>query len=415
MLIEAEATETLEISSGPAIRPFRVDIAEEALDDLRRRIDATLWPERETIADDSQSLDRATIQKVIEYWAGEYDWRRCEAQLNASPNFITEIDGLDIHFIHVRSRHDNALPIILTHGWPGSVIWMLKLFGPLTDPTAHGGTAEDAFHVVIPSMAGFGFSGKPTAPGWDCPRMASAWTVLMKRLGYTQFVAQGGDWGAIVTEQMAVQAPPELLGIHTNMPAAVPIDLLQRVHAGAPPGRKLAPDENQEFDRLSAFFASGLSYAQQMANHPTSLYGIADSPVGLAGWFLDSDLWGPNFVQRVFDGQEEGLTCDDLLDNITLTWLTNTAISGARLYRENKVPFFAPLGITIPVAVSAFPGELYRCPQSWAEQAYPRLIHYNRPPKGGHFAPWEQPALFAQELRAGLRSLRQNPGTERRP
>jgi pimeloyl-ACP methyl ester carboxylesterase len=415
MLIEAEAIETLETTQGPDIRPFRVDIAEDALAELRRRIAATLWPERETIVEDSQSLDLATIRKAVEYWSSGYDWRRCEARLNASPNFVTEIDGLDIHFLHVRSRHEEALPIILTHGWPGSVIWMLKLLGPLTDPTAYGGTAEDAFHVVIPSMAGFGFSGKPAAPGWDCPRMARAWTVLMKRLGYTRFVAQGGDWGAIVTEQMAVQAPPELLGIHTNMPAAVPIELLRRVHVGAPPGRNLAPDENQEFDRLSAFFASGLSYAQQMANHPRSLYGIADSPVGLAGWFLDSDLWGPGFVKRVFDGQEEGLTRDDLLDNITLTWLTNSAISGARLYRENKVTFFAPLGITIPVAVSAFPGELYRCPQSWAEQAYPGLIHYNRPPTGGHFAPWEQPALFAQELRVGLRSLRRAPGRERRP
>jgi pimeloyl-ACP methyl ester carboxylesterase len=405
MLIEAETVETL-TTEGPAIRPFRVDIAEETLDDLCRRIAATLWPEQATIADDSQSLDLATIRKVVEYWAGKYDWRRCEAQLNASPNFLTEIDGLDIHFIHVRSRHENALPIILTHGWPGSVIWMLKLIGPLTDPTAHGDTAEDAFHVVIPSTAGFGFSGKPTAPGWDCPRMARAWIVLMRRLGYTWFTAQGGDWGAIVTEQMALQSPPELLGIHTNMPAAVPSELLQRVHVGAPPGRNLAPEENQEFVRLSAFFASGLSYAQQMANHPRSLYGIANSPVGLAGWFLDNDLWGPSFVQRVFDGQPEGLTRDDLLDNITLTWLTNTAISGARIYRENRLPFFVPLGIKVPVAVSAFPGELFQCPESWAEKAYPRLIHYNRPPKGGHFAPWEQPVLFAQELRTGLRSLR---------
>ena len=282
---------------------------------------------------------------------------------------------------------------------------MLKLVGPLTDPTSHGGKAEDAFDVVIPSMAGYGFSGKPATPGWDCPRMARAWAALMKRLGYTQFVAQGGDWGAIVTEQLAAQAPPELLGIHTNMPAAVPIELLEKIHLGEP-APDLADDERRAFDRLASLFANGLSYAQQMANHPRSLYGIADSPAGLAGWFLDNDLWGPDFVERVFEGQSEGLTPDDLLDNISLTWLTKTALSGARLYRENKLPFFAPIGIHIPVAVSAFPDEIYQCPQSWAEKAYPRLIHYNRPAEGGHFAPWEQPALFAEELRAGLRPLR---------
>ena len=388
-----------------SIRPFRVDIAQADLDDLRRRVLATIWPEPETGADPSPGVRPGTMRKLADYWATGYDWRRCEAQINAVPNFITEIDGLDIHFIHVRSRHEGALPIILTHGWPGSVIWMLKLVGPLADPTAHGGAADDAFDVVIPSMAGYGFSGKPGVAGWDCPRMARAWTVLMKRLGYTQFVAQGGDWGAIVTEQMAVQAPPELLGIHTNMPAAVPIELLAKVHLGGP-APDLEADERKAFDRLAAFFANGLSYAQQMANHPRALYGLADSPVGLAGWFLDNDLWGGNFVERVVDGEPEGLTLDDLLDNITLTWLTDTAMSGARLYRENKLPFFAPLGLTVPVAVSAFPDELYQCPQSWAEQAYARLIHYNRPARGGHFAPWERPQAMTEDLRAGFRSLR---------
>jgi pimeloyl-ACP methyl ester carboxylesterase len=406
---DAAAAERPAIGTGQgadeSIRPFRVDIAQADLDDLRRRLAATRWPELDDIADPLQGAQPETMREVVRYWRADYDWRRCEAQLNAVPNFITAIDGLDIHFIHVRSRHEDALPVILTHGWPGSILWMLKLVGPLTDPTAHGGSVGDAFDVVIPSMAGYGFSGKPSVAGWDCTRMARAWTALMKRLGYTRFVAQGGDWGAITTEQMGAQAPPELIGIHTNMPSALPPEILLGLQSGVPPPG-LAADERQAFDRLASLFANSLSYAQQMANHPRALYGIADSPLGLAGWFLDSDLWGHEFVKRVFDGEAEGLTRDDLLDNITLTWLTDTAISGARLYRENKLPFFVPTGVEIPVAVSAFPDEIYQCPRSWAERAYSRLIHYNKPPKGGHFAPWEQPGLFAQELRAGFRSLR---------
>jgi pimeloyl-ACP methyl ester carboxylesterase len=347
----------------------------------------------------------ATIQKLARYWESEYDWRRCEAQLNALPNFITEIDGLDIHFIHVRSRHEDALPIIVTHGWPGSVVEQLKIVGPLTDPTAHGGSAEDAFHVVIPSMPGYGFSAKPATTGWDPPRIARAWTTLMKRLGYSRFVAQGGDWGAAVTEQMGVQAPPELIAIHTNMPSAVPPEIWEALPTHAPPPG-LSPDELYAFERLDFFFSHGLAYAQEMGSRPQTLYGIADSPVGLAAWFLDHDLKSYELIARVFDGQTEGLSRDDVLDNITLTWLTNTAISQARLYWENKLAFFVPMGVAIPVAISAFSDELYQCPRSWAERAYPRLIHYNRLDKGGHFAAWEQPAALTDELRRGLRSLR---------
>jgi pimeloyl-ACP methyl ester carboxylesterase len=346
------------------------------------------------------------MQKLARYWGTEYDWRPCEARLNALPNFITEIDGLDIHFIHVRSKHEDALPIIVTHGWPGSVVEQLKIVDPLTNPTAHGGSASDAFHVVIPSMAGYGFSGKPTTTGWDCTRMARAWAVLMNRLGYTRYVAQGGDWGALVTEQMGVQAPPGLLGIHTNLPFGVPVEILQALGSGkgTPPG--LSADETRACERIAFFFTHGLSYAQQMANHPQTLYAIADSPVGLAAWFLDHDLLSYEMIARAFDGQREGLTRDDVLDNITLTWLTNTAISSSRLYRENKFPFFVPLGVTIPVAVSAFPDELYQAPRSWMERAYPNLIHYNKVEKGGHFAAWEQPKLFTDEVRASFRSLR---------
>jgi pimeloyl-ACP methyl ester carboxylesterase len=388
-----------------AIRRFDVSFAEADLADLRRRINATKWPDRETVADASEGVQLATIQKLARYWGTEYDWRPCEARLNALPNFITEIDGLDIHFIHVRSKHENALPVIITHGWPGSVVEQLKLVDPLTNPTAHGGSASDAFHVVIPSIPGYGFSGRPTTTGWDCPRIARAWSVLMNRLGYTRYVAQGGDWGAAITEQMGVLAPPELLGIHINLPQAVPGEILQALQSGSkPPG--LPADESRAFDRIAFFFAHGLSYAQQMANHPQTLYGIADSPIGLAAWFLDHDLLSYELIARAFDGQPEGLTRDDVLDNITITWLTNTAISGARLYRENKLPFFVPMGVKIPVAVSAFPDELYQAPRSWMERAYPKLIHYNKLDKGGHFAAWEQPQLLSEELRAGFRSLR---------
>jgi pimeloyl-ACP methyl ester carboxylesterase len=394
-------------SDATAIRPFDVHVPEAELTELRNRVKATRWPEKEPVADPSQGVQLATIQKLARYWATEYDWRPCEARLNALPQFITEIDGLDIHFVHVRSKHENALPIIVTHGWPGSILEQLKLVEPLTDPTAHGGSAADAFHVVIPSIPGYGYSGKPASTGWDCPRIARAWTVLMKRLGYTRYVAQGGDWGALITEQMGVQAAPGLLGIHINLPSAVPAEVFKALQAGNGPPPGLAADENRAFERLAFFFKDGLSYAQQMANHPQTLYGIADSPVGLAAWFLDHDLLSYELIARAFDGKTEGLTRDDVLDNITLAWLTNTAISSSRLYRENKLPFFAPMGVTIPTAVSAFPDELYQPPRSWMERAYPKLIHYNKLPKGGHFAAWEQPKLLSEEVRVSFRPLRQ--------
>ena len=392
-------------SDKTAIRPFHVSFPEAKLADLRKRINATVWPEKEPVSDASQGIQLATIQKLARYWGTEYDWRPCEARLNAVPNFITEIDGLDIHFIHVRSKHKNALPIIVTHGWPGSVVEQLKLVGPLTDPTAYGGSASDPFDVVIPSMAGYGFSGKPTETGWDTTRMARAWTVLMKRLGYTRYVAQGGDWGAFITEQMGVLAPPELLGIHINLPSAVPAEIFKALQSGSPPPG-IAADESKAFERLAFLFATGLPIFSMMANHPQTLYAIADSPVGLAAWFLEHDLRSYELIARAFDGQREGLSRDDVLDNLTLTWLTNTAISSSRLYRENKLPFFVPMGVKIPVAVSAFPDEVFQCPRNWAEQAYPNLIHYNKVEKGGHFAAWEQPKIFSAEVRAGFSSLR---------
>jgi pimeloyl-ACP methyl ester carboxylesterase len=400
-----DAVAEQKVSDKTGIRPFHVKFPEAKLADLRKRLNATIWPENEPVPDASQGVQLATIQKLARYWGTEYDWRPCEARLNALPNFITEIDGLDIHFIHVRSKHANALPLIVTHGWPGSIIEQLKIIEPLTNPTAHGGSASDAFHVVIPSMVGYGFSGKPTTTGWDTPRMARAWDVLMKRLGYTRYVAQGGDWGALITEQMGVLAPPGLLGIHTNLPSAIPAEIFKAIQSGGPPPG-LGADENRAVERLAFFLTQGLSYAQQMANHPQTLYGIADSPVGLAAWFLDHDLLSYELIARVFDGQREGLSRDDVLDNLTLTWLTNTGISGARLYRENKLPLFAPMGVTIPVAVSAFPDEIYQLPRSWAERAYPKLMYYNKVEKGCHFAAWEQPKLFVQEVRAGFKSLR---------
>jgi pimeloyl-ACP methyl ester carboxylesterase len=402
--VAGEAT-LAEAMQDLSIRSFQVHVPDEEIVELKRRIAATRWPERETVDDASQGVQLATIQKLARYWLAEYDWRRCEAKLNALPQFITEIDGLDIHFVHVRSRHEDALPLIVTHGWPGSVVEQLKIIEPLTDPTAHGGSAADAFHVVIPSLPGYGFSGKPTATGWNPPRIAHAWTTLMRRLGYDRFAAQGGDWGALITEQLGVQAPPELVGIHTNMPSAVPAEIAQALPGHQPPPN-LSADETRAFERLDFFFTHGLAYAQEMGARPQTLYAIADSPVGLAAWFLDHDLLSYELIARVFDGQSEGLTRDDILDNITFTWLTNTAISGARLYWENKLPFFAPMGVNVPVAISAFPDELYPPPRSWMERAYPKLIHYNKLEKGGHFAAWEQPQALTEELRTGLRSLR---------
>jgi pimeloyl-ACP methyl ester carboxylesterase len=394
-----------------AIRPFQVNFPEAELTELRKRINATKWPERETVTDASQGVQLATIQALARYWGTEYDWRKCEARLNALPNFITEIDGLDIHFIHVRSKQANTLPVIVTHGWPGSIIEQLKIIGPLTDPTAYGGRAEDAFDVVIPSLPGYGFSGKPTAPGWNPVSIAKAWATLMERLGYTKYVAQGGDWGNAVSELMALQRPPGLLGIHTNMAATVPADVSHALAMGGPPPAGLSPDEQHAWDQLIDFYKNGLGYANEMSHRPQTLYGIVDSPVGLAAWMIDHDIRSYQMIARVFAGGSEGLSRDDVLDNVTLYWLTNTAISSARLYWDttNKLPpagFFDARGVQLPVAVSAFAEEIYQAPRSWAEKAYPKLIHYNKFPKGTHFAAWEQPKVFSEEVRAGFRSLR---------
>jgi pimeloyl-ACP methyl ester carboxylesterase len=406
---------TKEPAAATAIRPFtKIEFPEAELKALRARIEATRWPEKEPVKpverqetkDQSQGVQLATMQKLAKYWATDYDWRRCEARLNALPHFVTEIDGLDIHFIHVRSKHDDALPLIVTHGWPGSVIEQLKIVEPLTNPTAHGGSASDAFHLVIPSMPGFGFSGKPTTTGWGPDHIASAWIELMRVIGYKRFVAQGGDWGALIVDLMGVEAPRELLGIHTNMPGAVPPEIDKAAFTGAPAPDGLSAEEKKAYDQLAFFYTLDLAYAQEMGTRPQTLYGIADSPVGLAAWILDHDARSLELIARVFDGKSEGLTRDDVLDNITLFWLTNTGVSAARLYWENKFSFFNVKNVAIPVAVSVFPDELYPAPRSWAEKAYPKLIHFNRLDRGGHFAAWEQPELFVEEVRTGFRSLR---------
>jgi pimeloyl-ACP methyl ester carboxylesterase len=406
--ITARKQNALPAIDRDAIRPFRVEIPEEALADLRRRLAASRLPEQEAVSDNSQGVRLATVQKLLRYWQNEYDWRKVEAKLNSHPNFLTEIDGLDIHFIHVRSKHQNALPLIVTHGWPGSIIEQLKIIDPLVNPTAHGGSASDAFHVVIPSMPGYGFSGKPASTGWGPERIARAWDVLMKRLGYSRYVAQGGDWGAIIVDLMGAQAPKGLLGIHTNMANVIPPAIDAAAFGGQPAPAGLSVDEKHAYGQLAAFYKD-VYYAFFMGTRPQTLTALADSPIGLATFMIDHDARSLELIQRSFDGVQEGLTRDDVLDNITLFWLTNTAVSAARLYWEglqNKLGFFVPKGVKVPVAVAAFPDDLYQPPKSWAEQAYPKLIHYNKSPKGGHFAAWEQPKFLSDEIRAGFKSLR---------
>jgi pimeloyl-ACP methyl ester carboxylesterase len=398
------AVEQVRTDKNP-VRPFRVEVPESDVADMIRRVKATRLPEKEPVADFSQGVPRATIEKLTHYWANEYDWRKAEARLNAFPNFLTEIDGLDIHFIHARSKHEHALPIIVAHGWPGSVVEQLKIIEPLINPTAFGGTAADAFDVVIPDMPGYGYSGKPTATGWGPERIARAYAVLMRRLGYTRYVAQGGDWGAIVVDLMAIQENPDLIGIHTNMPGVVPAEIDMAAFAGAPAPAGLSAEEKIAYDLLVSPYKN-VQYAFYMASRPQTLYALADSPVGLAAWLLDHDPRSLEMIARSFGGMPEGLTPDDVLDNCSYFWLTNTGVSSSRLYRENTFAFFSPKGVKIPVAVSSFPDELYRVPRNWAETAYPGLIYYNTLPKGGHFAAWEQPRLFTEELRKGFRTLR---------
>jgi pimeloyl-ACP methyl ester carboxylesterase len=404
-------------ATGEAIRPFQIHIPEKDLVDLRHRLAATRWPEKETVADDTQGVPLATMRELVRHWQTDYDWRKIETRLNALPQFITEIDGLDIHFIHVRSKHDNALPLIVTHGWPGSVIEQLKIIDPLANPTAHGGNASDAFHLVIPSLPGYAFSGKPTEPGWDPARIARAWIVLMKRLGYARFVAQGGDWGSPISNEMGKLAPPELLGIHVNLPGTVPPEIFKLIAAGDSPPSDLSADERRAFDQIKLAFTKRRAYALEMGTRPQTLYGLADSPVALASWLIDH---GDGYAQpaasitsavlgRTVNGRSAGdLTRDDVLDDITLYWLTNTGVSAGRIYWENKINLYVAANVPIPAAITVFPGENYQAPRSWAEKAYHKLIYFNEVDKGGHFAAWEQPALFSAELRAAFRSLRQS-------
>ena len=400
MTVTTQKTPTL----SEALRPFTFEATEADLKDLHARITATRWPAKETVDDQSQGVQLATIKELARYWATEYDWRKCEARLNALPNFLTEIDGLDIHFIHVRSAHKDALPLIVTHGWPGSIIEQLKIIEPLTNPTAHGGSASDAFHVVIPSIPGYGFSGQPTTTGWGPDRIARAWTELMRRLGYPRFVAQGGDWGAVITDVLGAQAPPELAGIHTNMPGIFPPEV-DAAAAGGPLPSGLSDDEYRAGQQL-IFEYKHIGYGLMLGDRPQTLTGMADSPVGMAAFLLDHDPQSVAMIARAFAGETTGLTQDDVLDNITLFWLTNTFVSAGRLYWENKHTFFGPKGVRVPTAVSVFPDELYQTPRSWAQQAYPNLVHYNQLDRGGHFAAWEEPELFVDELRAGFRSIR---------
>jgi pimeloyl-ACP methyl ester carboxylesterase len=396
-----------ETSSEPAVRPFRVTIAAADLEDLRRRLAATRWPERETVADQTQGVQLATIQELVRYWATEYDFGRLEARLSAVPHFVTEIDGLDLHFVHVRSPHENALPLVITHGWPGSFIEMLNVIGPLADPTAYGGSAEDAFDVVVPSMPGYGFSARPSTTGWDPVHIARAWISLMRRLGYARFVAQGGDWGAQITDVMGHEAPPELLGIHSNMPGAVQPDISKALAAGAPAPAGLSGDERRAYEQLLFLYTKGIGYATEMSLRPQTLYGLADSPVALAAWMLDHDARSYEDIASAFAGSPVGnLTRDEVLDNITMTWVTNTGISSGRLYWENTLGFFDVKGVTVPAAVSVFPNELYQAPRSWTERAYPNLVYFHEVERGNHFAAWQEPDLFTAELRAAFRSLR---------
>ena len=395
------------ITSAESVRPFEINIPKEDVADLRRRVEATRFPEKETVADFSQGVQLAMIKALAKYWATDYDWSKCEATLKSLPNFVTEIDGLDIHFIHVRSKHEGALPIIITHGWPGSPVEQLKLIGPLTDPTAFGGIAEDAFDVVIPSGVGYGFSGKPTTPGWDPARMALGWTEIMKRLGYSRFTAQGGDWGAFVTTAMAGQAPPELIAIHTNFPGTMPDSISQALGKGEPAPAGLSTEEQRAYDQL-LFAFQHLPTQFMMIAHPQTLYGLADSPIALAAWMIDHDVTSYEHIAKLFvDGEPFGaLTRDDILDNITLSWLTNTGVSSARLYTEFKGGFFHDLSIDIPTAVSVFPEEIYQAPRSWTERSFHNLIHFNEVDNGGHFAAWEQPEIMVSELRTAFKTLR---------